>query len=33
MFRIGPDALARAKAGEIKLMYLYRPIAPEPITP
>ena len=24
--RIGPDALAKSKAGEIKLMYLYRPI-------
>jgi len=30
MFRIGPDALARAKSGEVKLTYLYRPIAPEP---
>jgi hypothetical protein len=30
MFRIGPDALAKAKAGEVKLTYLYRPIAPEP---
>jgi hypothetical protein len=24
---IGPDALARAKGGELKLTYLYRPIA------
>jgi hypothetical protein len=31
MFRIGPDALVKAKAGEIKLTYLYRPIAPEPV--
>lgn len=30
MFRIGPEALAKAKAGELKLSYLYRPIAPEP---
>jgi len=30
MFRIGPDALAKAKSGELKLTYLYRPIAPEP---
>lgn len=30
MFRIGPDALEKAKAGELKLTYLYRPIAPEP---
>jgi hypothetical protein len=30
MFRIGPDALAKAKSGEVKLMYLYRPVAPEP---
>jgi hypothetical protein len=28
MIRIGPDAMARAKAGEIRLMYLYRQIAP-----
>jgi hypothetical protein len=28
--RIGPDALAKAKAGELKLAYLYRQIAPEP---
>ena len=27
--RIGPDALARAKAGTLRLTYLYRPIAPE----
>lgn len=26
--RIGPDALAKAKAGEVKLTYLYREIAP-----
>ena len=25
---IGPDALARARRGELKLTYLYRPIAP-----
>ena len=25
---IGPDALARAKGGELKLTYLYRPVAP-----
>jgi len=30
MLRIGPDALAKAKAQQLKLMYLYRPIAPEP---
>ena len=30
MLRIGPDALVKAKAGEVKLTYLYRPIAPEP---
>ena len=28
--RIGPDALAKAKAGELKLTYLYRAVAPEP---
>lgn len=28
MIRIGPQALARARAGELRLMYLYRPIAP-----
>ena len=28
IMHIGPDALARAKAGELKLTYLYRPIAP-----
>jgi hypothetical protein len=27
--RIGPDALARAKAGSLRLTYLYRAIAPE----
>jgi len=27
--RIGPDALKRAKAGTLRLTYLYRPIAPE----
>jgi hypothetical protein len=31
--RIGPDALARAKAGTLKLTYLYRTIAPEAATP
>ncbi len=30
MLRIGPEALAKAKAGELKLTYLYQPIAPEP---
>lgn len=30
MLRIGPDALLKAKAGEVKLTYLYRPIAAEP---
>ena len=30
MLRIGPDALAKAKAGELRLTYLYQPIAPEP---
>ena len=28
--RIGPDALARAKAGQLQLSYLYRPIGAEP---
>jgi hypothetical protein len=28
MIRIGPDAEAKAKAGEVKLTYLYRQIAP-----
>jgi hypothetical protein len=28
--RVGPDALARARAGSLRLTYLYRPIAPEP---
>jgi hypothetical protein len=28
--RVGPDALAQAKAGALQLTYLYRPIAPEP---
>lgn len=28
MIRIGPDAQARARAGEIRLMYLYRQVAP-----
>jgi len=27
--RIGPDALARAKAGTLRLTYLYRPLRPE----
>ena len=29
--RIGPDALARAQAGTLRLAYLYRPIGPVPI--
>ena len=29
LIRIGPDALERAKSGKLRLMYLYRPIAPE----
>ena len=33
MIRIGPDALQRAKAGELRLTYLYRTIAPEPEAP
>ena len=33
MLRIGPDALRKAKAGEVKLTYLYRSIAPEPTGP
>jgi hypothetical protein len=28
--RVGPDALARARAGTVQLTYLYRPIASEP---
>ena len=28
--RIGPEALAKAKAGALRLTYLYREIAPEP---
>ena len=28
MIRIGPDALAQAKSGKLRLMYLYREIAP-----
>ena len=31
--RIGPDALARAKAGTLRLTYLYRTLAPEATTP
>ncbi len=30
MLRIGADALAKANAGELKLVYLYRPVAPLP---
>ncbi|HET7788801.1 MAG TPA: hypothetical protein VFL36_22685 [Myxococcales bacterium] len=33
MIRIGPDALKRATAGELRLTYLYRTIAPEPEAP
>jgi hypothetical protein len=33
MIRIGPDALRGAKAGELRLTYLYRTIAPEPDAP
>jgi hypothetical protein len=33
MIRIGPDALARARSGELRLTYLYRTIAPEPEAP
>jgi hypothetical protein len=33
MFRIGPDALAQARAGAVRLTYLYREIAPEPKAP
>jgi hypothetical protein len=33
MIRIGPDALERARAGELRLTYLYRTIAPEPQPP
>jgi hypothetical protein len=33
MIRIGPDALERARAGELRLTYLYRTIAPEPQLP
>jgi hypothetical protein len=29
LIRIGPDALERAKAGALRLSYLYRPIGPE----
>jgi hypothetical protein len=29
--RIGPDALAKAKAGQVRLTYLYRQIGPEPV--
>lgn len=29
--RTGPDALARARRGELQLTYLLRPIAPEPL--
>lgn len=29
--RIGPDALARSRRGEVRLVYLQRPIAPEPV--
>ena len=28
IFRIGPDALEKAKSGEVKLMYLYRRLEP-----
>jgi len=31
--RIGPDALARAKAGALRLTYLYRTLEPEASTP
>ena len=33
MIRIGPDALQRARSGELRLTYLYRTIAPEPQPP
>jgi hypothetical protein len=33
MIRIGPDALARARSGELRLTYLYRTIAAEPQPP
>jgi len=33
MIRIGPDALERARSGELRLTYLYRTIAPEPQPP
>lgn len=33
MIRIGPDALQRARSGEVRLTYLYRTIAPEPQPP
>lgn len=29
MFRIGPEAQAKAKAGEVRLTYLYRTISPD----
>ena len=32
LIRIGPDALARARSGNLRLTYLYRPIAPEKAT-
>ena len=28
MIRLGPEAMARAKAGQLRLVYLYRAIAP-----
>jgi hypothetical protein len=28
MFRIGPEALEKAKAGEVRLTWLYRSISP-----
>jgi hypothetical protein len=33
MIRLGPDALARARSGELRLTYLYRTIPPEPQPP
>jgi hypothetical protein len=33
MIRVGPDALERARSGELRLTYLYRTIAPEPQPP
>jgi hypothetical protein len=31
MIRVGPEALAEAEAGRLRLVYLYRTIPPRPL--